>query len=228
IVRNVAYRHGFAATFMPKPIFGQNGSGMHTHQSLFKGSKNAFHDSKAKWELSEVALQYIAGLLKHARGFCAITNPLVNSYKRLVPGYEAPVNVAWSQRNRSPLVRIPERRGQGTRCELRMPDPSSNPYLALTVQLAAGLDGIENALVPPDPVNKNIFTMSHRERRRYRIDELPRDLHEALDYLEKDRVVRDALGPHIYAMFLEAKREEWRQYTAQVSSWEVGQYLGKY
>jgi glutamine synthetase len=228
IVRNVAYRHGFAATFMPKPIFGQNGSGMHTHQSLFKGKKNAFSDPKGKWGLSEVALQYIAGLLRHARGFCAITNPLVNSYKRLVPGYEAPVNVAWSQRNRSPLVRIPERRGQGTRCELRMPDPSSNPYLALTVQLAAGLDGIENELVPPEPVNKNIFTMSHRERRRYRIDELPRDLHEALDYLEKDRVVRDALGPHIYAMFLEAKREEWRQYTAQVSSWEVAKYLGSY
>jgi glutamine synthetase len=228
IVRNVAYRHGFAATFMPKPIFGQNGSGMHTHQSLFKGQKNSFYDPKGKWELSDVALQYIAGLLKHARGFCAITNPLVNSYKRLVPGYEAPVNVAWSERNRSPLVRIPERRGQGTRCELRMPDPSSNPYLSLSVQLASGLDGIEQKLVPPDPVNKNIFTMSHRERRRYRIDELPRDLHEALDYLEKDRVVRAALGPHIYQMFLEAKREEWRQYTAQVSTWEVDRYLGQY
>jgi glutamine synthetase len=173
-------------------------------------------------------MSYIAGLLKHARGFCAITNPLVNSFKRLVPGYEAPVNVAWSMRNRSPLVRIPERRGQGTRCELRMPDPASNPYLALTVQLAAGLDGIEQGLTPPDPVNKNIFTMSHRERRRYRIDELPRDLHEALDQLEKDKVVRDALGPHIYQMFLEAKREEWRQYSAQVSAWEIDRYLGRH
>jgi glutamine synthetase len=146
----------------------------------------------------------------------------------LVPGYEAPVNVAWSMRNRSPLVRIPERRGHGTRCELRMPDPAANPYLGLTVQLAAGLDGVEQRLTPPDPVNKNIFTMSHRERRKYRIDELPRDLHEALDYLEKDQVVRDALGSHIYQMFLEAKRTEWRNYTAQVSDWEVNTYLGKY
>src|SRR6266849_2607813 len=163
IVRNVAYRHGFLATFMPKPIFGQNGSGMHTHQSLFKKGQNAFHDPKGKWELSDTALHYIAGLLEHARGFCAVTNPLVNSYKRLVPGYEAPVNVAWSMRNRSPLVRIPDRRGIGTRCELRMPDPSASPYLALAVQLAAGLDGVTQRLEPPDPVNKNIFTMSFRE-----------------------------------------------------------------
>ena len=228
IVRNVAYRHGFLATFMPKPIFGQNGSGMHTHQSLFKGEKNAFHDPKGKWELSDTAFQYVAGLLTHARGFCAVTNPLVNSYKRLVPGYEAPTNVAWSMRNRSPLVRIPDRRGIGTRCELRMPDPSANPYLALAVQLAAGLDGIERKLVPPDPVNKNIFTMSFRERRRYRIDELPRDLHEALDMLEKDDVIRDALGSHIYERFVEAKREEWQEYIGQVSEWELNRYLGQY
>jgi glutamine synthetase len=228
IVRNIAYRHGFLATFMPKPIQGQNGSGMHTHQSLFKNGKNAFHNPKAKWELSDVGLGYIAGLLKHARGFCAVTNPLVNSYKRLVPGYEAPVNVAWSMRNRSPLIRIPDRRGQGTRCELRMPDPSANPYLALTVQLAAGLDGIENGLTPPDPVNKNIFTMSHRERRRFKIDELPRDLHEALVQLEKDKVIRDALGPHIYERYVEAKRQEWTEYSARVSRWEIDSYLGKY
>jgi len=228
IVRNVAYRHGFLATFMPKPIFGQNGSGMHTHQSLFKGEKNAFHDPKGKWELSDTAFQYVAGLLRHARGFCAVTNPLVNSYKRLVPGYEAPTNVAWSMRNRSPLVRIPDRRGIGTRCELRMPDPSANPYLALAVQLAAGLDGVERKLVPPDAVNKNIFTMSFRERRKYRIDELPRDLHEALEMLEKDDVVRDALGPHIYERFLEAKREEWQEYIGQVSEWELNRYLGQY
>ena len=228
IVRNIAYRNGFVATFMPKPIFGQNGSGMHTHQSLFKKGKNAFYDPKAKWELSKVALSYIAGLLKHARGFCPITNPLVNSYKRLVPGYEAPVNVAWSARNRSPLVRIPERRGTGTRCELRMPDPSANPYLSLCVQLASGPDGVERALTPPDPVNKNIFTMSQRERRRYKIDELPRDLHEALDHLEKDRVVRNALGEHIYTMFLEAKRAEWKEYTTQVSQWERDRYLVQY
>jgi glutamine synthetase len=228
IVRNIAYRNGFIATFMPKPIFGQNGSGMHTHQSLFKKGKNAFFDPKAKWQLSKVALSYIAGVLTHARGFCSITNPLVNSYKRLVPGYEAPVNVAWSARNRSPLVRIPERRGSGTRCELRMPDPSANPYLSLSVQLASGLDGVERGLTPPDPVNKNIFTMSQRERRRHKIDELPRDLHEALDHLEKDKVVRNALGEHIYTMFLEAKRAEWREYTSQVSPWERDRYLVQY
>ncbi|HTR20833.1 MAG TPA: type I glutamate--ammonia ligase [Gemmatimonadales bacterium] len=228
IVRNVAYRHGFLATFMPKPIFGQNGSGMHTHQSLFKDGKNAFYDPKGSWELSPIALHYIAGLLTHARGFAAVTNPLVNSYKRLVPGYEAPVNVAWSMRNRSPLIRIPDRRESGTRCELRMPDPSANPYLALAVQLAAGLDGIEHRLVPPDPVNKNIFEMSHRERRKYRIDELPRDLHEALECLEKDEVIREALGSHIYERYVEAKREEWQEYIGSVSAWELGRYLGQY
>lgn len=228
VVRNVAYRHGFLATFMPKPIFGQNGSGMHTHQSLFAGDRNAFHDPKAQWELSPIALSYIGGLLEHARGFCAITNPLVNSYKRLVPGYEAPVNVAWSMRNRSPLVRIPDRRGSGTRCELRMPDPSANPYLALAVQLAAGLDGVERRLTPPDPVNKNIFEMSHRERRKYRIDELPRDLHEALECLEKDDLIRGALGEHIYERFVEAKHEEWEDYIGKVSAWELQRYLGRY
>jgi glutamine synthetase len=228
LVREVAYRHGFLATFMPKPIFGQNGSGMHTHQSLFSGGKNAFHDAKAKWELSRTALGYIAGLLTHARGFCAITNPLVNSYKRLVPGYEAPVNVAWSMRNRSPLVRIPDKRGTGTRCELRMPDPSANPYLGLAVQLGAGLDGLERRLVPPDPVNKNIFTMSYRERRKYRIDELPRDLHEALECLKEDDVIREALGDHIYERFVEAKRGEWQDYIGQVSRWELDRYLGQY
>ncbi len=228
IVRNIAYRHGFLATFMPKPIQGQNGSGMHTHQSLFKDGANAFYDPTEKWELSGVALSYIAGLLTHARGFAAVTNPLVNSYKRLVPGYEAPVNVAWSMRNRSPLVRIPDRRGHGTRCELRMPDPSANPYLALTVQLAAGLDGVERKLTPPDPVNKNIFSMSHRERRRFRIDELPRDLHEALDCLEKDKQIRESLGEHVYARLVEAKRQEWLEYSARVSKWEIDTYLGKY
>jgi glutamine synthetase len=201
---------------------------MHTHQSLFQDGQNAFHDPDAPFELSNVALHYIAGLLAHARGFCAVTNPLVNSYKRLVPGFEAPTNIAWSMRNRSPLIRIPDRRGQGARCELRMPDPSANPYLALAVQLASGLDGLEQRLTPPDPVNKNIFEMSFRERRKYRIDELPRDLHEALDYLERDAVVREALGPHIYERFVEAKREEWQEYIARVSEWELERYLGRY
>jgi glutamine synthetase len=228
IVRDVARRHGFLASFMPKPIQGQNGSGMHTHQSLFRSKENAFFDPKAEHQLSRVALSYIEGLLQHARGFCAITNPLINSYKRLVPGYEAPVNVAWSQRNRSPLVRIPDRRGLGTRCELRMPDPSANPYLALTVQLAAGLHGVEEKLPAREPVNRNIFRMSYRDRRKYRIDELPRDLHEALEYFEKDDVIKAALGEHLTERFLEAKRDEVTQYNLQVSRWEIDSYLGRY
>jgi glutamine synthetase len=228
IVRNVANRYGFLASFMPKPILGQNGSGMHTHQSLFGGKDNAFHDGAAEHGLSPVALSYIEGLLRHARGFCAITNPLINSYKRLVPGYEAPVNVAWSQRNRSPLVRVPERRGIGTRCELRMPDPSGNPYLSLAVQLAAGLDGVENKFECREPVNRNIFRMSYRDRRKYQIDDLPRDLHEALDRFEKDDVIRAALGEHITERFLEAKREEVQQYNEQVTRWEIQTYLGRY
>jgi glutamine synthetase len=228
VVRSAAERYDLVASFMPKPIFGQNGSGMHTHQSLFKDGKNAFFDPKTEWQLSKVALAYIAGLIKHARGFCAVTNPLVNSFKRLVPGYEAPVNVAWSMRNRSPMIRIPDRRGSGTRCELRMPDPASNPYLALGVQLAAGLDGVEKKLTPPDPVNKNIFTMTVRERRHHKIDDLPRDLHESLDVLEKDEVIMNALGEHIAGRFIEAKRAEWSEYISQVSEWEVEKYLGLY
>jgi glutamine synthetase len=228
VVREVANRHGFLASFMPKPIQGQNGSGMHTHQSLFRGRENAFFDPEGDQQLSPVALHYVEGLLQHARGFCAITNPLINSYKRLVPGYEAPVNVAWSVRNRSPLVRIPARRGLGTRCELRMPDPSANPYLALAVQLAAGLDGIESKLPCREPVNRNIFRMSYRDRRKYRIDELPRDLHEALEYFEKDDVIKAALGEHLTERFLEAKREEVERYNLQVTRWEIENYLARY
>jgi glutamine synthetase len=228
VVKHVAQQFGLVASFMPKPIYGQNGSGMHTHQSLFRGKENAFHGPSATWELSPVALHYIGGLLKHARGMCAITNPLVNSYKRLVPGYEAPVNVAWSMRNRSPLIRVPERRGVGTRVELRMPDPAANPYLALAVMLAAGLDGIETQADWREPVNENIWEMSHRERRRLRIDDLPHDLNEALDELEKNDVVKSALGEHITRQFVEAKRQEWRAYITQVSSWELENYLAKY
>jgi glutamine synthetase len=228
VVRNVANRYGYIASFMPKPIQGINGSGMHTHQSLFRGKENAFHDPKGQYQLSRVALSYVEGLLQHARGFCAITNPLINSYKRLVPGYEAPSNVAWSTRNRSPLVRIPDRRGLGTRCELRMPDPACNPYLALTVQLAAGLEGVEQKLEAREPVHRNIFTMSFRDRRKYRIDELPRDLHEALELFEKDEVVKEALGEHLTERFLEAKRNEVLQYNLQVSQWEIDTYLGRY
>jgi glutamine synthetase len=228
VVRNIAMEHGLHATFMPKPIFGQNGSGMHTHQSLFKDGENAFWDGGARDELSQVMRWYVGGLLKHARGLCAVTNPLVNSFKRLVPGYEAPVNVAWSHRNRSPMVRIPARRGKGTRLELRMPDPAANPYLALAVQLAAGLDGIRNRIEPPEPVDKNIWTLSVRERRKYRIQELPRDLGEAIELLKRSTVVRTALGPHIFEQYVAAKEQEWQEYIAQVHDWEIEQYLASY
>ena len=232
IVKKVALDHGLHATFMPKPIFGVNGSGMHVHQSLMTGSgattKNAFYDAKAKYQLSATALHYIGGVLKHARAIAAITNPLVNSYKRLVPGYEAPINVAWSERNRSPMVRVPARRGMGTRCEVRMPDPSCNPYLAFTVMLAAGLDGIENKLEPGEPVNENVFEMSERERSAGRSRSSRASLSEALDCLEKDDLLKNALGDHIFTNFVEAKRAEWHTYIAKVSGWEIEQYLNKF
>ncbi len=228
VVKNVAIRNGLHATFMPKPIYGINGSGMHTHMSLFAGGENIFYDAKAEWQLSESCLNYIGGILRHAKGFCAITNPLVNSYKRLVPGYEAPTHIAWSEKNRSPLVRVPAARGTSTRIELRMPDPSCNPYLALAVMLRAGLDGIAQKLDPGPPINKNIFKLSHRERRHLRIDELPGNLSEALDELEKDDLVRETLGEHLFEHFLEAKREEWLDYIKHVSPWEIDRYLAAY
>ena len=228
VVKHVALRNGLHATFMPKPVFGINGSGMHTHQSLHTGNKNRFYDPEGPWQLSPTCLHYIGGLLRHAKGFCAITNPLVNSYKRLVPGYEAPTNIAWSERNRSPLVRVPATRGSATRVELRMPDPSCNPYLALAVMLRSGLDGIEQEIDPGPPVNKNIYTMSHRERRHLRIDELPGTLSEALDEMQKSDLMRDTLGDHIFDHFLAAKRAEWDSYQRHVSPWEVERYLNSY
>jgi glutamine synthetase len=229
VVKKVALDHGLHATFMPKPIFGVNGSGMHTHQSLLdKNGKNSFHDPKAQWELSKTALHYIGGILAHAGAFVAVTNPLVNSYKRLVPGFEAPTNIAWSERNRSPLVRVPAKRGMSTRCEVRMPDPASNPYLALAVMLAAGLDGIDNRIEPPPPVNKNIFAMSEREKRRLKIKQLPANLNEALNALEKDKVMLGALGDHIAEQYLAAKRQEWADYISHVHPWEQDRYLGEY
>jgi glutamine synthetase len=216
------------ATFMPKPVFGQNGSGMHTHQSLFRNHQNAFWDPSREWALSVTALHYIGGLLRHARAMTAVTNPLVNSYKRLVPGFEAPVNVAWSMRNRSPMIRVPERRGAGTRLELRTPDPAANPYLALTVMLAAGLNGLETQADWREPVNTNIWELSYRERRRLRIDDLPTSLAEACDELEKDDVLCGALGEHITQQFLAAKRAEWSEYNQQVTTWEMDRYLARY
>ena len=228
VVKQVARKFGLEASFMPKPVYGQNGSGMHTHQSLFRLGQNSFWDPTAEWELSRVALHYIGGLLRHARGMCAVTNPLVNSYKRLVPGFEAPVNVAWSMRNGSPMIRVPDRRGAGTRIELRTPDPSANPYLALTVMLAAGMDGLATEADWREPINTNISEMSHRERRRLRVDDLPHDLNEACDELEKNEVLTEALGEHITQHLLAAKREEWRDYNAQVTRWELERYLGRY
>jgi glutamine synthetase len=228
IVRKVALDYNLHATFMPKPIFGENGSGMHTHQSLFKRGKNAFYDARGEYQLSKVGLAYIGGILAHAKGICAVTNPTVNSFKRLVPGYEAPTNIAWSERNRSPLARVPARRGVGTRVEVRMPDPSCNPYLAIAVMLGAGLDGIERKLDPGPPVNKDIFRMSEREKRRLKIDDLPADLNQAITALQKDAVVMDSLGEHVANHFIEAKRAAWHEFIAQVHPWELDRYLSRF
>jgi len=225
VVRTVAQRHGLHATFMPKPVFGINGSGMHTHMSLFRDGKNAFHDPAAPYELSKVCMQYLAGLMAHVRGFTAITNPLVNSYKRLVPGYEAPVYIAWSEVNRSPLIRIPARRGIGTRLELRSPDPSCNPYLALAVMLKAGLEGVKREAKPPAPVNRNVYKMTTAERQAAGVATLPGTLSEALDAMAEDELVRAALGDHIFTRFIEAKQIEWDIYRTQVTNWELEQYL---
>lgn len=229
VVKKVARDHGLHATFMPKPFFGVNGSGMHTHQSLLtKAGKSAFHDPKGEYQLSSVARAYIEGVLQHAPAFVAVTNPLVNSFKRLVPGFEAPTNIAWSEKNRSPLVRVPAKRGMSTRCEVRLPDPACNPYLALAVMLAAGLDGVERELEIREPVNKNIFAMSQREKRRLKIGAIPADLSQALDSLEKDAVILDALGEHIAEHFVDAKRQEWAEYISKVHPWERERYLEAY
>ena len=227
-VRRIALEHELHATFMPKPLPGIAGSGMHTHQSLFRGEVNAFADPSTELGLSETARHYIGGLMAHAKGMMAVTNPLVNSYKRMVPGHEAPTSVVWSIKNRSPLIRIPARRGSGTRVELRMPDASCNPYLAFAMMIAAGLDGIAQKLDPGEPVNRNIFKMSHREKRRLRIDELPADLGEALKQMKKDPFVRQTLGDHIFAHYVEAKEQSWREYSAHVHPWELERYLTRY
>lgn len=229
VVKKVALRHNLHATFMPKPLFGVNGSGMHTHQSLFnREGKNIFDDPKGPYGLSPEARWYIGGILAHAKGFCAVTNPTVNSYKRLVPGYEAPTNIAWSERNRSPLARVPARRGVGTRVEVRMPDPSCNPYLAFAVMLASGLDGIEKQTDCSEPVNKDIFQMSEREKRRLRIENLPPNLYEAVRALQRDETVLEALGQHVALHFIEGKLQEWQEYISAVHPWEVSRYLDKY
>ena len=228
VVKTIARKHGLHATFMPKPLFGVAGSGMHCNVSLFKEGINAFYDETGDLQLSEVARQFIAGILKHAPNFTAVTNPTVNSYKRLVPGYEAPCYVAWSAQNRSPLVRIPSSRGVSTRVEVRSVDPAANPYLAMAVLLKAGLDGIKNKLVPPSSVDRNIYAMSKEERISEGIVDLPSTLTEALEILKASEVIVSALGDHIFEHFVEAKEIEWEMFRTQVHPWEREQYMSMY
>ena len=227
-VKTLAQKNGLHATFMPKPIFGINGSGMHTKMSLFRNGKNAFYDPNGEKGLSREAYSFIAGLLAHVKGFAAITNPLVNSYKRLVPGYEAPCYLAWSASNRSALIRIPASRGQSTRVELRSPDPCCNPYLELAVCLAAGLDGIEKGLVPPAEITENIFAMDQAARDARGIDSLPGSLEEAVKAMQEDSLILDALGAHVAENYIEGKRKEWDEYRTRVSSWEREKYIINY
>lgn len=224
-VKTIARRHGLHATFMPKPKHGVSGSGMHINMSLSKDGKNVFSDENDVRGLSKEAYWFIGGLMKHVKGMAAITNPLVNSYKRLVPGYEAPVYVAWSAKNRSPLIRIPASCGEGTRIELRSPDPSANPYLTLALCLMAGLEGIRNHIEPPASIDRNIFEMSEEERREMNIEALPGTLIEAVNEMEQDAFVQEVLGKHVAEHYIAAKKAEWHRYRSQVTDWEINEYL---
>lgn len=228
VAQTIAQQHGLCATFMPKPRYGICGSGMHVNISLFRDDKNAFYDPDDRVGLSEVAYNFIAGLMKHCRGFSSLTNPLVNSYKRLVPGYEAPIYIAWSASNRSPLIRVPAANGVGKRIELRNPDPSCNPYLALAACLAAGMDGVVNELPSPLSVDSNIYNLNEDERESLGIQSLPSNLREAVRELKHDKVIREAIGEHIFECYYAAKKEEWHRYNTRVSQWEIEEYLGRY
>jgi glutamine synthetase len=228
VVKEVALKFGVYASFMPKPVFGINGSGMHVHQSLFRGAKNAFFSEKDSYNLSREARHYIAGLLKHAPEITSVCNQWVNSYKRLVPGYEAPVYISWARRNRSDLIRVPEYRPgreKATRVELRSPDPACNPYLAFSVMLAAGLAGIEGKYEIPDPIEENVYEMSEAERRERGIGTLPDSLLEAIQLTEKSELVRKALGDHVFDAFIRNKKIEWDQYRTQVTEYELKRHL---
>ena len=227
-VKTVSEKHNLHATFMPKPITNQAGNGMHLNMSLFKDGKNIFINEKDPNGLSKEAYSFMAGIMRHIEGISIVTNPLVNSYKRLVPDFEAPVYIAWSAQNRSPLIRVPSSRGQSTRIELRSPDPSANPYLALALCLEAGLEGIQKGMVPPPSIDKNIFEMSRRELTRSGVKKLPSNLFEAISKVEKDRFIADVLGSHIYERYVEAKKREWNEYSMRVSDWEIDNYLYKY
>lgn len=224
-VKTIAQSRGLHATFMPKPVFGINGSGMHINMSLFKDGKNIFFDPNGEKQLSKEAHSFIAGILTHVRGMTAITNPLVNSYKRLVPGYEAPCYLAWSASNRSALIRIPAARGSSTRVELRCPDPACNPYLAIAVCLAAGLDGIEKDMMPPAEITENIFTMTEKERKAHGIDSLPGNLSEAVELLEQNSLITETLGEHVCRSYVSGKRREWDEYRTRVTDWELKRYM---
>lgn len=225
VVKSIAYHKGYYATFMPKPLFGVNGSGMHTNQSLFKNSKNVFYDPDTPTQLSQEAMYYIGGLLEHIREFTAITNPVVNSYKRIVPGYEAPIYITWSATNRSSLIRIPATRGNGTRVELRCPDPACNPYLAFALMLRAGLDGIKNKIDPGEPTNLNIFHLTDKEREKRGIRSLPADLKGAVDEMRGSTFVKEVLGEHVFKQYICAKEMEWDEYKVIVHPWELNKYL---
>jgi glutamine synthetase len=228
VVKVIAAQHGMHATFMAKPLHGENGSGMHVNQSLSRGDENAFLDESDDLKLSTDAYSYIAGILKHLPAITAVANPTVNSYKRLLPGYEAPVYIAWSPGNRSAAIRVPAKRGRSTRIELRTPDPTANPYLALACMLQAGLDGITKGLTPPEPVNRNIYDLSEAESAELGISSLPHDLPGALNALEQDAVMRQALGEHIFSEYLALKRAEWASYNEQVHRWEIDQYMDRF
>ena len=225
VVKTIAKRHGLHATFMPKPKYGINGSGMHINMSLNRDGINIFTNAKDAKGLSQEAYYFIGGLMKHMKAISFITNPIVNSYKRLVPGYEAPVHIAWSARNRTPLIRVPAVRGTGTRVELRSPDPSANPYLALAVCLAAGLDGIRNEIIPPESVDRNVFEMTEEERRESGIEALPGSLREAAREFAKDAYIQSVLGEDLSRKYIRAKEQEYADYRAQVTEWEIGKYL---
>jgi glutamine synthetase len=226
VTKTIAYKHGLYATFMPKPIFGINGSGMHVHQSLMTPEgKSIFYDPKGDYQLSKNALYFIGGLLKYAKDICAVLASSVNSYKRLVPGYEAPVYISWANRNRSAYIRVPAGRGPKTRIELRNPDPAGNPYLQFSVMLAAGLEGIKNKIMPPEPVEKDIFRMSAEEKKASGIESLPENLGQALDCMRESEMMRKALGDHLFEHFLHIKGKEWQAYRAQVMDWEIKNLL---
>ena len=228
VVKSIAARHGLYATFMPKPIFGINGSGMHTNQSLCTKDGNAFYDKNGELELSPIAYNYIAGIMEHIKSIVAVTNPTVNSYKRLVPGYEAPCYIAWSAKNRSPLIRVPASRGAGTRLEVRCPDPAANPYLTIALMLASGLDGISKNLTPPPAVNRNIFRMTAEEMEKYGVSSLPGNLYDALQMYKADPLVKETLGEHIFNIYYEFKTKEWDAFRTAVHPWEIEQYLTQY